>query len=412
MTSRAITAWGLVVWLGVVAACGGASEFETSTDAFSLQRSTRGDTVTIEAVGQPATALLPHPIAVESLDVSGVRGPQLGLVTRILPEPGGGLLVFDSRAVDGGSALFRYDSTGAFVGRIGRQGSGPGEYSGPVVGVAVNRSGLIAVRVNALHKVSVYSAEGDALADIGLERLGATTQDVTLLNDSSVLVSEEFGRGPCCPTKGVVRFDLSGQVLDSISPRDLWYAPPTEVVPFQPFSRWAVGPSGEIVSIRSDRVGALMTAPWRHPALLWTQWSVAAPQFLDDERQAHRRALEWLAKYAPGDLPGGVPFIPKQKQALKDFQIDLSGRVWLQRTTTAYQTGPLYVPPPPGLAPRVNFEERSVWVGFDSAGVLLGQVEFPVGTVQVRFVGPFAWTTRRDSAAGEVGVIKYRIARD
>jgi hypothetical protein len=353
--------------------------------------------------------VLAEAVPVGSVDVSGGKGPQLGLITRILPLPDGGVLLFDSRAVAGGSALFRYDSTGAFVGRIGGSGSGPGEYSGPVVGVAVNAAGVIALRVNELRRVNIYSHTGDVVGGFSIGSLRSTTSEIALLSDSAVLVAEEFSPGLCCPTKGMVRFDLEGQVRDSIYPRELWYGPRTEVPVFRPFSKWMVGPSGEILSIRSDAVGVLFQAPWRNPPLLWSQWEVDPPEFLAEERRAHRRELEWLHENSPGDMPGEVPSIPSHKQAVRDFHVDLDGNVWIQRSTQAYPTRPPSVQSAQTWAPPINFAERSVWVGFDSVGTLLGQIEFPVGTRQVRFAGRFAWVTQKDTLTEEVAVIKYRV---
>ena len=97
-------------------------------------------------------------------------------------------------ADSGNARIQRFDATGAFLGKWGRQGTGSGEFGFPV-DVATRDDGAIFV-VDAASRVQVFDASGAYIGEWGTEGRGdgefITADAVAVAPDGTVYVSDFY----------------------------------------------------------------------------------------------------------------------------------------------------------------------------------------------------------------------------
>jgi hypothetical protein len=77
-------------------------------------------------------------------------------MTLLLPAADGSMFLFDPHVPQ----LYRFDADGELIGRIGRQGGGPGEYTSDVTGLLVSADRLIVADADN-RRLSAFSLEGN-----------------------------------------------------------------------------------------------------------------------------------------------------------------------------------------------------------------------------------------------------------
>ncbi len=122
----------------------------------------------------------------EDLRIGAFEGEDheiLGLVSEMIVLLDGSILVFDAQV----PILRRYAEDGSYIGAIGQEGQGPGEYGARVRGLGQLPDGRIVLQDMRNHRINVYSAEGESLDSWPASGL-FTSRALTVRSDGHLFV--------------------------------------------------------------------------------------------------------------------------------------------------------------------------------------------------------------------------------
>jgi hypothetical protein len=376
---------------------------------------TIGDTIVVRTVSGSVwgdTAQL-----VADLRIGQLQGPDeytFGNILSLAVAPDGHIFAYDSHAKE----LRRYSSDGTYLGKIGQEGGGPGEYRRADAGLAVLPDGRILLRDPGNNRINVYSPAGEYLDGwrirgfwSGRAMYADTAGNVytlVLLNPDVSVRGWEFG---------VVRYDPQGVPGDTI-PEPTWdYEPPRLYagsgrdqsdwgVAFTPDEAWTVSPLGYLVGglatryafdqfVAPDSVVRIERADWR-------------PVRVSEGERAEQESIaaNAMRRTDPGWRWNGPP-IPATKPPYKGFFVGGHGRIWVQLHTAAYEIPAEHAGPPesaPWMRDHVQrWIEPVAFDVFEPDGRYLGMVRAPDGLLMrpppvAR--GDTVWAVVRD----EIGV--------
>lgn len=122
----------------------------------------------------------------------------------------------------------------------------------------------------------------------------------------------------------------------------------------------------------------------------------------------HRPAALDTVTLLVSDLALDQPFGQILSIAVSAMIVDVSGRIWLRRTSESIRIELPPKDPDPMAFPDVPYVERARYLGFSSDGAFLGELELPLGIGGTSFVKDHVWMSRR-TPDGEMVVSRYRI---
>lgn len=300
--------------------------------------------------------------------------------------------------------LKRYGPDGAFLGTIGRQGSGPGEYR-QFLGLSVIRDTMVIGWDMSNGRLTIYQPDGKLAEHVPMERT-LTGLSGLLVSDtgSHIYLYSSYVMGPdrkpvSLPPNQLqwLRVSPEGKIVDSIL--EPQFKESEELVlrimntgnNFIPESSVWPSPMGGLVAGMGDTY-RFMIRPLRGPVRViekdWKPISVGP-----DERS------EWLAvAEALNRLDPKHPEykIPKTKPAYRSLRVDLDGRIWVDLYTAAekHELPPRIRPSP---LPRIYWVQTRVFDLYDPAGRYLAKITLPFGSdlhaargdrIWLRSVGP------------------------
>ena len=382
------------------AACAGS---DTLTPG--VERTTRGDTIVVRTTGDGVWGPL-HDV-VEVLRVAE-DSPEttIGRVSMPVATPDGGVVFLDSQGPNG-PIVRRFDSNGKFVNSLGREGSGPGEYSqrGQTT-LAVDSSGTVIIRDGG-RALSRYTADGVLASSFPLN-LGRTALHVYGANDGSVLIYGALpgARAPAGSMPPMLRYSPEGALLDTVTSDAPWQLPPPANM-YAPITAWIPLPDGRHLHMRTDMLGFLIIDPARRVPPLLAEAVLPDVLYLDEEREELQAIADRQRARQEGTTPAALP---RAKLPSKYPVVDPAGRIWIARPATAIKVPPRvgFFAGPNSLS--VSYAEPSVFAAFEPDGTFLGEVRFPVGVIPA-FTGNSAWAVVED-ADGIPRLVKYRVAPD
>lgn len=352
---------------------------------------TIGDTLVVRTVSGSVWGDTAELVA--DLRIGQQEGPDeytFGNILSLAVAPDGGIYAYDSHAKE----LRSYSADGTYLGKIGQEGGGPGEYRRADAGLAVLPDGRILLRDPGNARINVYSPTGEYLSGwrirgfwSGRAMLADTagnTFTLVLLNPDVSVRGWEFG---------AVRYSPQGVPGDTI-PEPTWdYEPPRLYagsgrdqadwgVAFTPDAAWTVSPLGYLVGglatryafdqfVAADSVIRIERADWR-------------PVPVSDGERAEQESIaaNAMRRTDPGWRWSGPP-IPETKPPYKDFFAGWDGRIWVQLHTEAYEI-PAEDAGPPEIAPWMH-DHVQRWIEpvafdvFEADGRYLGMVKAPDG---------------------------------
>lgn len=403
--------------LGLALACGERSD--ASFDAAGLATtfdSTRADTVVARVTGVVPSSAVRR--VVDEIRIAPMADDTslFADVYEFDVTGAGELFVFDPS----NRTLFLFDSTGALVRRIGRRGSGPGEF-GQNNGMVVLEDGRLALWDSQNARVSFFTPRGDFVSSwvvaagfstgngLSTDRSGQiyTTRPVTPRRDGEIL-----GR------MGLRRFDAAGALTDSLIPPDL---PWTRVVyvasregntsatgpAHAPRFIWQWHPAGHFVSVSTERYVIESSRPGR---ALRIERDAPPIEVSDAERAIDEARITFQLRNVDPAWKFTGPPIPSQKPPVVGLNLARDGRIWVRVSVPSVEIpeSELEAAQENRPPPRRHRDASVSYEVFEADGRFAGRVELPSRATWMQADGNRVWFIDRDDD-GLPAVVRARI---
>ncbi len=404
MNLRAAVALSAIVLLsgtlaGCDAAAAGSAGLVTEFDSTSSP-----DTIIARTSGAVSPDVVRHTVEVMRIAPAADDTSLFTAISEFVVAPDGRLFVYDRST----HSIFLFDSTGALLRRIGRQGAGPGEFNANS-GMAMLPDGGLALWDSRNGRVSFLSAAGD-FDSSWVVPTGFSTSD-GLRSDASGAVllkrpvtepreHEILGR------MGLVRLGPGGAWVDSLEPPDL----PVERITYlaqnegsrsstspqhSPRFMWQWHADGYFVSAAGGRYQIEVSRPGRALRIVRESEPISVSE--DERAWSEERITFSLRRTDPGWVFRG-PAIPDTKAPLVDLEIGRDGRIWARVATPSERIPEDELEPQrPDAPPRTLYRDRQAYEVFADDGRFLGRVELRRDATFMAADGNSVWTLERDT---------------
>jgi hypothetical protein len=413
----------LVSLLAMCVGCssGGASDSPWGT--WEAVVDTIGDTITVHTVGGNVwgdTMVLEPDLSIGVLE--GPEEEMFGSVQSIAVTDSGEILVVDEQV----PVIRRFGPGGRYLGDIGREGGGPGEYKRPA-SIRILPDGRIVLRDEGNGRINVYAPDGEPLTNWRLPSGGTFSTSRPLYVDTAgntyTMVLLEVGADVTEWTYGLAKFTPEGEHSDTVRAPTWDFEPATVVarregssssnsVPFTPSATWTFSPLGYAIGgVSTDyRIDHYrMNAPVLRIERDWTP----VPVLAEEKAEREHRIIENF-KRGFGSWRWNGPPIPDTKPPFGSIMVDDDGRTWVQIRQPGYEyrseqevreeeerTG----------RPQLRYREHLVFDVYDADGRFLGPVKAPdefQSFPEPRVRGMTVWGVTADDL-GVNRVVRFRI---
>jgi hypothetical protein len=355
--------------------------------------------------------------------ISGDGAETFGEVSGLTVVSDGTIWVGDSHQ----HRILRFDAEGDFLGAIGREGEGPGEFMYPSHLRALPDGNVIVWDPGRI-RVSEFSGSGDFVSSFKPETLmiGGYFEELENAPDGQFfLISMTHRIAPGTSPDRLIqiadmrsnrrfwmRMTREGEVLDSIFVER--YEQRGHV---DPIITWTeVSPLGYRVVARNDEYSFRLDRP-DHPIVIERHWE---PVEYSRAERSEKQRLEGVFSNRTGR---DERTIPNTKPALTGFSIDSEGRIWAQRHAPGFREaetegakaareeacrffGSTQADCDAGHS---EWTEPHVFDVIDASGRFLGEVVFPQRLSEIVFArGRHVWAVETGEY-GEDYVVRYRI---
>lgn len=415
MPERRVFAAAVLLLLVGFSAC--ASE-EDATDATALveERETIGDTTIVRVTsgsrwGTPRTPV--EDLAIGSLE--GAEEDIFGQVLAIAPDRDGGAYVFDYQV----PALRHYDATGRYLGTIGGEGQGPGEYGAFIMALDVLPDGRLFVHDGQGRRAIFYAPDGDFLESWPIQAMAFSLEATTVDTAGHVFTRSRLGavepNRP--PNVGLVHLGPDGRMRDTLPP-PAYAGEPTGSTngTLLPAKHWVFDPWRRLVIGVSDRYEFEV----RHQdgsvvRVVREDWT---PVPLETGEKAEREAvMDWQVEQVnaaraanPDRFPAidWVP-VPDHKPAFHGLRVGADATIWVMLHVPAQKQDEPAEPREEGAPPRLLWAEPQVFDVYRGDGTYLGRVAAPPRTRLYAFSLDTLWGVRTGDF-DEQYVVRLRLA--
>jgi hypothetical protein len=378
-----------------------------------VDRIKRGDTTIVRTTGNglwgaPRTAVEVRRIAGETED------DPFGQVRSVAVLRNGSVAAFDAKGT-AGETVDLFDADGKFVKRIGRKGSGPGEF-GDVLDLAVAPNGTLLGWDPRNGRINTYAPDGTFRKSYPFG--GGLYASDMVHGDASGNLYVRIMTGRPEPDKdwpiAFLRFRPDGTILDTMR------APAFE--PKLPSARdpvhaWTLTADGKRVSGSDDRYAFLVHGP--ASTVLRIERAIPPVPYQAQERRELQARYDYQKAMNGDSYLGKAPVVPEVKPMFHEFTIDVDGRLWVRRSAPGERTAPVpaFASLPPNRPnakdpiPTVSYREPSVYDVFQLDGTYLGEVRFPSMVTFQGALGDIIWGTTKGTD-DQAYLVKLRIPRN
>jgi hypothetical protein len=317
--------------------------------------------------------------------IGGPPDYELGFVWSVAVDAARRLYTFEYKT----KQLNVHDADGTFIRKIGRRGSGPGEY-GDILGLTVIRDSLVTIYDLGQARITRFRPDGTLDGTIQLNRpLTGTSSLLPSDNEGHVYLKSHYymgsdGKAVSLPQSKLLwhRIRADGTIADSIPEPRL--TDPTDPAPSAVESGMLMRNFVPETSVRPAATGGLVFGngetyrfwirPMRGPVrAVEREWAPVA--LTSDER------AEWIemsSARSRRDPKHPEYKIPTTKPAYRGFYVDADGRIWIALYAKAQKRE--LPPPKPNALPEVSWFQDPVFDVFDPMGAYLGNVTLPYGS--------------------------------
>lgn len=321
-------------------------------------------------------------------------------------------------------ALRVYAPDGTYLRTIGREGSGPGEYSSPD-GIGVLNDGRILVRDPPNSRIAIFNLEGEYLEQWRLAG-GFNSGDRQVTDEegnSYATTIVERGVDPWDWRFGVIRYSPAGEIVDTVAVPTWDFDFPVVTasaensrsvrpVPFSPKVSWSFSRLGTMVAGLSADYRIDIHRPSGPVLRIERAW--APVSVLPEEGREQRQRITEQFRRQYGGWGWNGPDIPSTKPPFKEVLTSWEGDVWVVLSTpgvaTMTEAEAREETARTGRTP-LRFREPVAFDVFDSEGRYLGPVAVPPSfrTEPAPIIrGDHAWAITRDEL-DVPRIVRFRI---
>jgi hypothetical protein len=373
---------------------------------------TEGDTIVVRHQREQLAGR--EIVLTREVTIGGAHEPddyQFSTITFVTPLRSGGILLYEGHSKE----VRQFGRDGQFVRRIGRSGTGPGEYR-VVTGIAEHQDGRLVIW-NGQTNILVYSSDGRFVSSWpvpvtrplslgnggGIDADGRVSTVVTIFD---VRLRDSSGTAARPTTFAAVRSTMDGKVIDSVVrpvvPKpdrllDLEFGGRSFVMslPFSPTGHAAYSQHGFWAHGSSDRYSVTISPKAGTPARLEVDIAVIA--LAEGEREWWRQKTERQAKSLSSAAAVSLQDIPRHKPYFAGIDVDADGRLWIQLHGTGTWSNE-----------AMEWEEKALYHVLSSAGAFLGSLTLPARTAFAAFSNDSLWLIQFDES-DVPNLVKYKI---
>lgn len=362
---RIITA--VLVAIVALVACGPAEQ--SGEDGPVVERETVGDTTIVRTLSGSEWSEPRH--AVEQLRIGTLEGPDetmFGYIAEMTPDGAGGVFLFDSQV----PAIRHFDGEGVYLGQVGREGEGPGEYLDALLGMQVRGDGRLQVWDPRNGRITVYEPDG-SFSDQWSVSSSLFTGDAMLLDDNDHTYVRYLEKRPQPGEDwaiGLLQFGPDGGSLESLPTPEVDDPPPSGNHFLKPSVHWTRTPEGAWV------VGSTASYEFdiRSPdgSTIRIQRAIEPLALGEEEHAAYEARRAWMIENQGQFMSSELTETPRMKPAYRSLHVGAGGRVWVYRYAPVRPREDVPAPVP-GRPPPFPFEEPKVYDVFEADGTYLGE---------------------------------------
>ncbi|MDX2206726.1 MAG: 6-bladed beta-propeller [Gemmatimonadales bacterium] len=397
-------------------ACGGPDSGRAGD--VTVSRETAGDTNVVTITGDVPDSAVRQLVAEMRIAPGADDVSLFTTVYEFDVDAAGQIWAFDQDA----KTILRFDSTGALIQRIGREGAGPGEFRSNN-GMVTRPGGGLAIWDGGNSRITFFDSTGAFVESWPVTARFSTNDGVTTDRSGAIYLrqpvtdptdSDILGR------LGLVRLRPGGAFGDSLVPPDLGvpvvsYVAQTEggrasrPPKYGPRMQWAWHPDGGFVAAHGGNYDLQMTLPGSQPLAIRRR---SSPVPVDPEELAlEEEFITWAMRNNQPDWTWNGPPLPTTKAPVFGIQVARDGRIWTQVAVPSERIPDAELPPPPrGLEsmPVQRHRMAQVHEVFTTSGEFLGRVAFPKNTRFIDADGDLVWALATDED-GLPQVVRFRV---
>jgi hypothetical protein len=273
--------------------------------------------------------------------LEGADEYMFGDVEALAVSLGGTIYILDGH----GPVLRTYDAEGTWLGDIGREGGGPGEYADSDGGLLVLPNSDLALRDPGNARITLYSPDGTYIESWPFPTALGTSIQLRTDPASRILTLAVTDYEDVAGERvwGLARFEAHGAAVDTLLPPTWGFQPMiisvernveerrpgmSTRVPYSPSVRWTYSPLGYFVAGLSTDYRIELRRNEEPVLRIEKDWD-PVPVNSEEAEALEGQLTSMFRRFSPGWSWNGPP-IPDTKPPFQEIFIGVDGRIWVQ----------------------------------------------------------------------------------